>query len=212
MIFRGKQSFKERKFFCPFQTLIEKPSDFGKFFLSAISKLHIIHPEEPLWKFSWMFYEQLCQFWTFWKDNSDDFAKPHSIGPKLSPWRKKFIFSKKNSFFPTFLNLELNFFWLLAKKVAVWPNFRSLCLEERFEENKVFRKILFLFFRLRANKVRTMAIIFICVLITAYWLSRGTIFGTFFWSSRTHFVTSRLFGKKAGVCQNCILSSQRFVL
>ena len=96
-----------------------------------------------LWKFSRMFFDQLCQFWTFWKNNSDDFSKPHSIGPKGWPWRKKNYSFKKNSFFPSLLNLELNFFELLAKKLAVWPNFRSLWPEEHFEENKVFKKLLF---------------------------------------------------------------------
>ena len=113
--------------------------------------------------------------------------------------KEKHYFFKKNSFFTTFLDLELNFFELLAKKLAVWPNFNSSCPEEHFEENNVFKKILFLFFRLRAKRVRTMAKVSGCVLLTAFWLSRETIFGTFFWSSMNRFVTFRLFGKKIGV-------------
>ena len=76
--------------------------------------------------------------------NSDDSSKPHSLGPKGSPWRKKTIPSK-NSFSPTFLDLKLNFLGLLAEKLAVWPNFHSLCPEEHFEENNVFRKFFFVF-------------------------------------------------------------------
>ena len=150
-------------------------------------------------------------FRIFEKTIQNGFSKPHSIGPKGSPWKKKNIFSKKQ-FFPTFLNLELNFFGLLAKKLAVCPNFRWLCPEEQFEENNVFKKILFCFSDFERKKFGQWPWFFICVIITAYWLSRGTIFGTFFWSSINRFVTFRLLGKKLGFCQNCILSSQKVVL
>ena len=83
-------------------------------------------------------------FGHFEKTIQNGFSKPHSRGPKGSPWKKKIVFSKKQ-FFPTFLNLELMFFGLLAKKLAVWPNFRWLCPEKPFEENNVFKKFIFLF-------------------------------------------------------------------
>ena len=191
-LFEENKALQREKFFCLFETLSNKLSDVGKLFLTAFSKLHITYPQENVPDFFTEFGWPILSLWDFLKKKSDVFSKLHSMGP-----RERF-FSENLNFFHVVRTWSSKFldFWLKkVAKVAKLPlnvprgtSWGEQCLNQNY----------FLFFRLRAKKVRTMAIIFICVLLTAYWLSRGTLFGTFFWSSMTHFVTFRLFGNKMG--------------
>ena len=102
MIFRGKQSFKERSFFCLFQTLSENLRTLAKF--SWLRSLNcILHIQRNiLRKFFLMFDDQLCQFWTFWKKNSEWFFKTAFYRAQRIAFKEKNYFFKKTVFFQLF--------------------------------------------------------------------------------------------------------------
>ena len=116
-LFRGKQSFMEKKFSCPFQTLSETPSDFGKSFLIAFSTLHNTHPDEPFVQVFPDVQWTNLSFLDILKKNLDDFSKPHSIGPKGSPWRKK-IYTFKKQFFSNLSGLGAELSWTFGWKIS----------------------------------------------------------------------------------------------
>ena len=58
------------------------------------------------------------------------------------------LFFQKFKFFPSYSDLELNFFWKFGrKKLKVWPNYSSMCPDELFGRNIVLQKKHFLLFQ-----------------------------------------------------------------
>ena len=100
---------------------------------------------------------------------------------------EKDFFSKNLNFFHVIRTWSWIFldFWL--KKVASVAKLPFDVPRGTFWGEQCLYQISFLFFRLRAKNVRTIAKTIDCALLTAYWLSRGTFFqestGTF-WGYR----------------------------
>ena len=111
---------------------------------------------------------------------------------------EKFFFSKKVNFFHVILTRSKIFldFWL--QKMAVCPNFRSMCPEELFEKNIVLqKKRTFFFFKHWAKHVRKMAN-FLLRSINSKLRDQRSFFGKFSWGSTSYFIYFAPLEKKLG--------------
>ena len=96
--------------------------------------------------------------------------------------------------------------------MAVWPNFRSMCPEELFENNIVLQKRTFFFFKHWTKHVRKMGI-FCCVLWIPYYVTRGAFPESFLEVLIAFFIYFGPLEKKfRSVCQNCFLWTLKIVL
>ena len=109
--------------------------------------------------------------------------------------------------------LGAKLFWTSgSQKLAVWPNFRSMCPEQLFQQNNVFKKTLFCFSDFERKKFRQGQ-----KLLAAFFNSilgaQRKFFGCFrsglmTWVGNSGFL-AKVFPR---FCQNCFLWDRRIVL
>ena len=163
-------------------------------------------------KFLGVFFEfgwPILSRWDFFKKISDVFSKLLFMPP-----REYSFFFKKFKHFPSYSDLELNFFGLLAAKSWKFGQTTVRCAQRNFLRKTLFyeEKTLYSFSNIEPNMFENWQF-FLLRSINCKLRDQRSFFGKFPWGSSSYFIYFGILAKTIrSVCRNCLLWALRIVL
>ena len=169
----------------------------------------ILHIQRKFFGFFLNLDDPFCHFGTFSKKVSDVFSKLLSMPP-----RENSFFFKKFKHFPSYSDLELIFFGLLAAKSWKFGQTTVRCAQRNSLRKTLFyeEKTLSSFSNIEPNMFENWQF-FLLRSINCKLRDQRSFFGKFPWRSSSYFIYFGLLAKTSrSVCQNCFLWALRIVL